>query len=58
MKGFGGIGGDLRWKVDFVELNSFEDNAARHAAEAEEDSDEDSDAGSDDYGFDDGDFGF
>ena len=43
MKGFGGIGGDLRWKVDFVELNSFEDNAARHAAEAEEDSDEDSD---------------
>jgi len=59
VKGFGGIGGDLRWKVDFQELNSFEDNAARHAAnDDEDDSDSDSNAGSDDYGFDDGDFGF
>merc|ERR1712083_968070 len=30
VKGFGGIGGVLRWKVDFVELNNFEENAAAH----------------------------
>merc|ERR1712048_658308 len=27
VKGFGGIGGILRWKVDFVELNNYEDAA-------------------------------
>lgn len=53
VKGFGGIGGILRWKVDFVELAGFDEN---HAEEEESDSEE-SDAG-DDYGFDDGDFGF
>lgn len=56
VKGFGGIGGILRWKVDFVELNNFEDNAARHEQNDYSDSDDDDD--SDDYGFDDGDFGF
>ena len=54
VKGFGGIGGILRWKVDFVELNNYED-----AAQADEDdSDSDDDSAADEYGFDDGDFGF
>ena len=56
VKGFGGIGGILRWKVDFVELTNFEDAAAADEADVdEEDSDGDS---NDEYGFDDGDFGF
>jgi len=55
VKGFGGIGGILRWKVDFVELNSYEEAAAQHAED--NDSDDESNKG-DDYGFDDGDFGF
>lgn len=54
VKGFGGIGGILRWKVDFVEMSNFED-----AAKLDKDSDsEEEDAGDEDYGFDDGDFGF
>lgn len=54
VKGFGGIGGILRWKVDFVELSNYE-----QAANADDDSDSDDDSnGDDDYGFDDGDFGF
>jgi peptide chain release factor subunit 1 len=55
VKGFGGIGGTLRWKVDLAELNSYE-----QAAELDNDGDA-SDSDSDDdseYGFDDGDFGF
>lgn len=52
-KGFGGIGGILRWKVDFVELNNFEE--AHRLDNADSDDENDSD---DDYGFDDGDFGF
>mmetsp|Transcript_1935 Transcript_1935/g.2290 ORF Transcript_1935/g.2290 Transcript_1935/m.2290 type:complete len:424 (+) Transcript_1935:82-1353(+) len=53
VKGFGGIGGILRWKVDFVELSAFEEQGAH------DDDDSDSDDESDDgYGFDDGDFGF
>jgi len=55
VKGFGGIGGILRWKVDFVEMSNFEENAA---ANNDSDSDSDSDDGDDGYGFDDGDFGF
>lgn len=52
VKGFGGIGGILRWKVDFVEMSAYDEQGG-------DDSDEDSDSGSDDgYGFDDGDFGF
>lgn len=55
VKGFGGIGGILRWKVDFVELNDFEQEAGLD----DEDDDESSKGGdSDDYGFEDGDFGF
>ena len=38
VKGFGGIGGILRWKVDFVELSNFEEAAA-----LDDDSDEDKD---------------
>lgn len=53
VKGFGGIGGILRWKVDFVELNNFED-----AAQRDEESDSDESDDGDDYGFDDGDFAF
>ena len=58
VKGFGGIGAILRWKVDFVELNHYEEAAALDGGD-----DSDSEAGSDgddddDYGFDDGDFGF
>ena len=52
VKGFGGIGGILRWKVDFVEMSEME---AGHHVESDSDEDEGPD---DDYGFDDGDFGF
>ena len=55
VKGFGGIGGTLRWKVDLSELNSYEEAANLDAAKAGSDSDDDSDS---EYGFDDGDFGF
>ncbi|KAL9189251.1 hypothetical protein ACHAXT_011741 [Thalassiosira profunda] len=58
VKGFGGIGGILRWKVDFVQLSEYEEAADRDAA-ADDDSDSDEDGDDDDdYGFDDGDFGF
>jgi peptide chain release factor subunit 1 len=55
VKGFGGIGGILRWKVDFVEMSEFEEAANNH-----HDDDSESEDGNDDdeYGFDDGDFGF
>lgn len=55
VKGFGGIGGILRWRVDFVELSQFEEAAALDNADDEEEEDNDAD---DDYGFDDGDFAF
>merc|ERR1719163_1795834 len=56
VKGFGGIGGILRWKVDFVELNQYEEAAALdHGDDSDSDGDDDDD--DDDYGFDDGDFG-
>ena len=59
VKGFGGIGGLLRWKVDFAEMNSFEDaaNMDKHNQDAQ-DSDDESDKGAEEYGFDDGDYGF
>lgn len=57
VKGFGGIGGILRWKVDFVELSNFEDAAGKDHQVGDDDDDEDEYKG-DDYGFDDGDFGF
>jgi peptide chain release factor subunit 1 len=59
VKGFGGIGGLLRWKVDFAEMNSFEDaaNMDKHNQNTD-DSDDDSDKGVEEYGFDDGDYGF
>jgi peptide chain release factor subunit 1 len=55
VKGFGGMGGILRWKVDFVEMQAFDEQSP-----GDKDSDDDSDdeSGDDDYGFDDGDFGF
>jgi len=53
VKGFGGIGGILRWKVDFVEMSQFEE-----AARLDDDSDDDDADSDDEYGFDDGDFGF
>jgi peptide chain release factor subunit 1 len=55
VKGFGGIGGILRWKVDFVELNEF-DEAHQHQNDDSDDEDDKQD--SDGYDFDDGDFGF
>jgi len=58
VKGFGGIGAILRWKVDFVELNHYEEAAAADAAADDSDSDAGSDGDDDDYAFDDGDFGF
>jgi len=59
VKGFGGIGGILRWKVDMAELNSYEEAAVSNnkGGGGDNDSDDDSDD-SDDYGFEDGDFGF
>eukprot|EP00594_Rhizosolenia_setigera_P013605 CAMPEP_0178972734 /NCGR_PEP_ID=MMETSP0789-20121207/21222_1 /TAXON_ID=3005 /ORGANISM="Rhizosolenia setigera, Strain CCMP 1694" /LENGTH=463 /DNA_ID=CAMNT_0020660303 /DNA_START=159 /DNA_END=1550 /DNA_ORIENTATION=+ len=56
VKGFGGIGGILRWKVDFVEMNKFEEAAGLD--HQEDDSSEEEDDSDDEYGFDDGDFGF
>ncbi|KAL3793159.1 hypothetical protein HJC23_005661 [Cyclotella cryptica] len=56
VKGFGGIGGILRWKVDFVEMSEFEE-AHKHAGDDDSESDEGKD-GDDEYGFDDGDYGF
>eukprot|EP00568_Trieres_chinensis_P008393 CAMPEP_0183291148 /NCGR_PEP_ID=MMETSP0160_2-20130417/663_1 /TAXON_ID=2839 ORGANISM="Odontella Sinensis, Strain Grunow 1884" /NCGR_SAMPLE_ID=MMETSP0160_2 /ASSEMBLY_ACC=CAM_ASM_000250 /LENGTH=463 /DNA_ID=CAMNT_0025451907 /DNA_START=63 /DNA_END=1454 /DNA_ORIENTATION=- len=59
VKGFGGIGGILRWKVDFVELSNFEEAAALDTGTDAAGDDSDSESGDDDdYGFDDGDFGF
>jgi peptide chain release factor subunit 1 len=55
VKGFGGIGGILRWKVDFTELNSYEE-AANLDAKQDGDSDDESEAS--EYGFDDGEYGF
>ena len=49
VKGFGGIGGILRWKVDFVQMNEYEDAAGL---------DEQDDDSSEEGGGDDGDFGF
>eukprot|EP00531_Pseudo-nitzschia_arenysensis_P007653 CAMPEP_0116132070 /NCGR_PEP_ID=MMETSP0329-20121206/9352_1 /TAXON_ID=697910 /ORGANISM="Pseudo-nitzschia arenysensis, Strain B593" /LENGTH=463 /DNA_ID=CAMNT_0003626561 /DNA_START=108 /DNA_END=1499 /DNA_ORIENTATION=+ len=56
VKGFGGIGGTLRWKVDLAELAAY-DEAADLDADGGADSDSDDDDDSE-YGFDDGDFGF
>lgn len=56
VKGFGGIGGILRWKVDFIQLGEYEE--AANLDGDEDDSDSDDDGGNDEYGFDDGDFGF
>lgn len=56
VKGFGGIGGILRWKVNFVEMNNFED--ASKMDKGGEESEEDEPTPEDDYGFEDGDYGF
>jgi peptide chain release factor subunit 1 len=56
VKGFGGIGGILRWKVDFAEMNHYENAAALD--EAAEDDDDDEEEEEEEYGFDDGDYGF
>ncbi|GKY94877.1 translation termination factor eRF1 [Mayamaea pseudoterrestris] len=54
VKGFGGIGGILRWKVDFVEMQQFDE-----ADQLGDDSDDDENKqDSDGYDFDDGDYGF
>ena len=58
VKGFGGIGGILRWKVDFVELSGYEDAAKADQTGGDDDEDDSDDDDDDDYGFDDGDFGF
>jgi len=55
VKGFGGIGGILRWKVDFVELSAFEDIQDNDHVDNSSNDDGDS---SDGYGFEDDDFGF
>lgn len=56
VKGFGGIGGILRWKVDFAELSNYE-QAAKLDKGADEDEDEE-ESDESEYGFDDGDYGF
>jgi peptide chain release factor subunit 1 len=55
VKGFGGIGGILRWKVDFIELNNFEDDEVCCPELINCDNGKNDD---DIYGFDDGDFAF
>lgn len=54
VKGFGGVGGILRWKVDFAELEGFEQAAGLD----NELDDEEEDEKSGEYDFDDGDYGF
>ena len=56
-QGFGGIGGTLRWKVDFAQMAGFEEAANLDNDDDSSDDDDDENDG-DDYGFDDGDFGF
>ena len=58
VKGFGGVGGILRWRVDFVEMSQFEDAAKMDHKKDDGDDDDDDDEDDDDYGFDDGDFAF
>jgi peptide chain release factor subunit 1 len=58
VKGFGGVGGILRWKVDFTELQGFEDAAGLDKEVEEAENDDDGDDESEEYDFDDGDFGF
>lgn len=58
VKGFGGIGGILRWKVDFVQMGDYEAAAAQDGNDDDSDSDGEGGKKDDDYGFDDGDFGF
>ena len=58
VKGFGGIGGILRWKVDFAELQHFEEAHKMDQNKTGDESSDESDNDSDDYGFDDGDYGF
>mmetsp|Transcript_13265 Transcript_13265/g.24893 ORF Transcript_13265/g.24893 Transcript_13265/m.24893 type:complete len:463 (-) Transcript_13265:39-1427(-) len=58
VKGFGGIGGILRWKVDFVEMSAFEEKGGAGHHDDESDDESDDAADDDGYGFDDGDFGF
>jgi peptide chain release factor subunit 1 len=58
VKGFGGIGGILRWKVDFVQMGDYEAAAAQDGNDDDSDSDGEGGKKGDDYGFDDGDFGF
>mmetsp|Transcript_14845 Transcript_14845/g.20963 ORF Transcript_14845/g.20963 Transcript_14845/m.20963 type:complete len:459 (-) Transcript_14845:241-1617(-) len=53
VKGFGGIGGILRWKVDFLHL----EEPGEHVDDEDDDEESDDDSGSE-YGFDDGDYGF
>jgi peptide chain release factor subunit 1 len=56
VKGFGGIGGILRWCVDFAEMAALDDaHRVDHVADDDEEEDEDPDA---EYGFDDGDYAF
>jgi peptide chain release factor subunit 1 len=55
VKGFGGIGGILRWKVDFSEMNAYENAAELDNENDDEDSDDDA---AEEYGFDDGEYGF
>ena len=58
VKGFGGIGGILRWKVDFTEMSHYENAVALDKQNEEDDDENDDDDDKDDYGFDDGDYGF
>jgi peptide chain release factor subunit 1 len=58
VKGFGGIGGILRWKVDFVQMGDYEAAAAQDGNDDDSDSDGEGGKKEDDYGFEDGDFGF
>ena len=48
-KGFGGVGGLLRWKLDFAELDAFEDNAN---LDYDDDDDDDDDESDDEYNYD------
>lgn len=58
VKGFGGIGGTLRWPINFAEYAGYDDAAKLDGGGDDEDDEDGSGDDDSEYGFDDGDFGF
>lgn len=58
VKGFGGIGGTLRWPINFAEYAGYDDAAKLDGGGGDDDDEDGSGDDDSEYGFDDGDFGF